>query len=559
VGRMHLRRALVAALLAGVAACGAGRGGRLVHVGELPNGPARPSGGSVGDVVPAVPSDRESATREPSAPPADRRSPPAQTAAAADTAERPVGRGPGEAAPRRDREAPAERAAPAPPQQGQWIRVRGPQPSVRFSVRDEPLGSVLQLVAAVAGRDIIPAKEVGNVLVSATVRDQPWHLALEALLSAYDLRPVQTPSGIITVVSAERAQEAREPEPIELRHLLARDVEPALRRIVGADADSTRTRDGVEIYGDERTSRTLVVYASPEKVAQARALIARLDRRPASVTIEQRLVQVNRNKMHRLGLSYQLGQFRDSTGTTQPGVMVQPTGGVSSSGRAFHLLRGLGPLGTLSVQGFVDALREDGFGETETAQTITVNSDETAAIRVGDAFILPNNQPVLATGGYIPSPFTEPSGNQQPAPSPGTTPGAGQAGQPAGVAVGGYQEFETGTSLRVTPYVLSGSEVRMDLELVRDGGTLSPDGRSITGGRQSAYTRVTVRDGVPIVIGGLTVNGRSRTTSGIPGLSQLPLVGRLFRNEAVAEQHQDLLIVVTPHIHYEDDDASQQR
>jgi type II secretory pathway component GspD/PulD (secretin) len=94
----------------------------------------------------------------------------------------------------------------------------------------------------------------------------------------------------------------------------------------------------------------------------------------------------------------------------------------------------------------------------------------------------------------------------------------------------------------------------MDLELVRDGGTLSADGKSITGGRQTAYTRVTVRDGVPIVIGGLTVNGSSRTSSGIPGFSQLPLIGRLFRNDSVAEQHQDLLIIVTPHIHYEDDD-----
>jgi Flp pilus assembly secretin CpaC len=61
------------------------------------------------------------------------------------------------------------------------------------------------------------------------------------------------------------------------------------------------------------------------------------------------------------------------------------------------------------------------------------------------------------------------------------------------------------------------------------------------------------------VIGGLTVAGRSRTTSGIPGLSQLPLIGRLFRNEAVAEQHQDLLIIVTPHIHFEDHDAPVQR
>ena len=540
----QIRRAAVACI--GVVAAACGGSVRLVPVSQVPRAAERVDG-----AVPAVPAERaQVAVRDSGR--AAAAAPVASAPASRDTAPRaPVVTAPAAAPPRAAASAPADVTV----QQGQWIRVRGPQPAVRFSVRDQPLASVLQLVAAVAGRDIIPAKDVGAMPVTATVRDQPWHLALEALLAAYELRPVQTPSGIITVVSAERAQEAREPEPIELRHLLARDVEGALRRVVGADADSVRSRDGVEIYGDERTSRTLVIYASPEKVAQAKALIARLDRRPASVTIEQRLVQVNRNKMHRLGLSYQLGEIRDSSGTSQPGVVLQPTGGLASSGRAFHLLRGIGPLGTLTLQGFVDALTENGFGETETTQTITVNSDETAAIRVGDAFILPNNQPVLAAGGYVSNPFTPgtgQSGNQGQTPSAGT----GQVGQSAGVVVGGYQQFETGTSLRVTPYVLSGTEVRMDLELVRDGGTLSPDGRSITGGRQTAYTRVTVRDGVPIVIGGLTVNGTSRASSGIPGLSQLPLLGRLFRNESVAEQHQDLLIIVTPHIHYEDEDAS---
>lgn len=550
----ELRRVAAVCVLAFGAACGSG--GRLVRVSDMPRTEERPAG-----AVPAVPRDRAAAGAEEAA-----RNGPAAGAQAPSAGGAATAVAPSPASPARPADAPAPQAAAsrppsgeAPVQQGQWIRVRGQQPTVRFSVREQPLASVLQLVAAVAGRDIIPAKDVGQVQVSATVRDQPWHLALEALLAAYDLRPVQTPSGIITVVSAERAQEAREPEPIELRHLLARDVEAALRRVVGADADSVRSRDGVEIYGDERTSRTIVIYASPEKVAQARALVARLDRRPASVTIEQRLVQVNRTKMHRLGLSYQLGEFRDSTGTAQPGVVVQPAGGLSSSsGAALQLLRGVGQFGTISLRVFVDALTENGFGETETTQTITVNSDETAAIRVGDAFILPNNQPVLAGGGYLQSAFTP--GSSQ----PGSTPnqpqtGGSQTGQQAGIVVGGYERIETGTSLKVTPYVLSGSEVRMDLELVRDGGTLSPDGRSITGGRQTAYTRVTVRDGVPIVIGGLTVNGRSRTRSGIPGLSELPLLGRLFRNESVAEQHQDLLIIVTPHIHYEDDDASTTR
>lgn len=310
--------------------------------------------------------------------------------------------------------------------------------------------------------------------------------------------------------------------------------------------------DGVEIIGDARTSRTLVVHASQDHLAQARSLIAQLDRRPPSVSIEWRQVEVNRSRMQQLGLSYQLGQVRDSLGRVEPGVTVRPAGGFrASGGRVLELLRrSPGGIGTLSLQGFVDAITEDGFGETETTQSITVNSDETAEIRVGDAFILPNNQPVLAGGGYVPAPFAQSPGA---AAQPGTSAPGGTAAQP-GVTVGGFQQFETGTSVRATAYVLSEDEVRLDLELVRDGGTLSPDGRSITGGRQTAFTRITVRNGTPIVIGGLTVRGRNRTNSGIPGLSKLPVIGRAFRDEGWAEQHRDLLIIVTPRINAQEDD-----
>ncbi len=446
--------------------------------------------------------------------------------------------------------APAGRRKPET-RQGQWIRVEGPQRRVSFEWAGKGLGDVVSLFAEQSGRDIILAQGVDSVSVTASIRDQEWHLALESVLLAYDLRPVETSSGIILVVPKERAQEARAPESIVLKHRLASEVEPALRRVLGMDADTVPSGDAVEIIGDSRKSRTLMVHASQDRLAQARSLIAQLDRRPPSVTIEWRQVEVHQDRMQQLGLSYQLGQFRDSLGTVQPGVVVRPTGGLKAdAGRAFALLRrSRGGVGALSLEGFVDALAEDGMGETETVQTITVNSDETAEIRVGDAFILPNNQPILAGGGYAPAPFGQQGGG-----SPQQGASGGGPGQP-GLTVGGFQQFETGTSVRATAYVLSADEVRLDLELTRDGGTLAPDGRSITGGKQTASTRVTVKNGTPVVIGGLAVKGRSRTNSGVPGLSRLPVIGRLFRNEGVAEQHRDLLIIVTPRIKVVDDES----
>lgn len=541
-----------AAALAGCGAFG-GSSPHLVPASEV----ERASAARKAAVVPAVPpppigAARDSArgprsrvgdARDSAVAPAQGRGSGARVEPTPSTASAPTPGGPGAAA-RTGHRKPETR-------QGQWIRVEGPQRRVSFEWAGKGLGDVVSLFAEQSGRDIILAQGVDSVSVTASIRDQEWHLALESVLLAYDLRPVETSSGIILVVPKERAQEARAPESIVLKHRLAGEVEPALRRVLGMDADTVPSGDAVEIIGDSRKSRTLMVHASQDRLAQARSLIAQLDRRPPSVTIEWRQVEVHQDRMQRLGLSYQLGQFRDSLGTVQPGVMVRPTGGLKAdAGRAFALLRrSRGGLGALSLEGFVDALAEDGMGETETVQTITVNSDETAEIRVGDAFILPNNQPILAGGGYAPAPFGQQAGGSAPQGSAG-----GGPGQP-GVVVGGFQQFETGTSVRATAYVLSADEVRLDLELTRDGGTLAPDGRSITGGKQTAFTRVTVKNGTPVVIGGLAVKGRSRTNSGVPGLSRLPVIGRLFRNEGVAEQHRDLLIIVTPRIKVVDDES----
>lgn len=135
----------------------------------------------------------------------------------------------------------------------------------------------------------------------------------------------------------------------------------------------------------------------------------------------------------------------------------------------------------------------------------------------------------------------------------GGYPNSGANVNPApGVAAGGagFAQFLTGTTLRVTPIVLDGGrQIRLKVDLVRDGGTLGPDGRSITGGRNSTTTEVIVDDNAAVVIGSFTVQGRSSASSGVPVLGELPLLGRLFRHDEESSNYMDLVIVLVPHIH----------
>ncbi len=108
-------------------------------------------------------------------------------------------------------------------------------------------------------------------------------------------------------------------------------------------------------------------------------------------------------------------------------------------------------------------------------------------------------------------------------------------------------EVETGTIMEVTPYVNRGL-VKLRVELSRLGGVLAADGQTISGGNTRMSNEITLRAGQPLVIAGLTTSSRSETRGGVPLLSDLPGVGRLFRVEEESASFRDLILILTPRI-----------
>jgi type II secretory pathway component GspD/PulD (secretin) len=450
-----------------------------------------------------------------------------------------------------------------------WIDVQDPDPQViPFVLFEDPIVDVMRSLSEAVRINIVLDQDsvVRNMRLTAEIHDLPWPLALEAVLEAHRLRPVQLESGVIKIVTEQSARQDQVAEDVSLRFLTARDLRAAIEDVLRAGADSVSGR--VQYVGDPETTRRLVVHGSPEKISQVRSLIARLDRRPATISVETRITNVDRTRMRRVGIMYALGRSPvDSSGTRSPVMDVRSTtpGGLQSTyGPALRLVSDLGGLGRVDLNVFIDAVLGNGFAETQTTPFITTTSEHPAEVRIGDAIVLPNNQPIFAGGGYVVPGGQQPQTGQPGGGSPSSPGGYGdQAGglQPSsgiypdyGSQVGGFTRFETGTTLRVTPYALGEGLIRVRIELERDGGQLAADGRSITGGNQTAFTDVIVRDGSPIVIAGLTVNARSRARSGVPLLSDLPLLGSVFRTDEDAEHFQDLIIILTPRI--ESDESS---
>ena len=61
-------------------------------------------------------------------------------------------------------------------------------------------------------------------------------------------------------------------------------------------------------------------------------------------------------------------------------------------------------------------------------------------------------------------------------------------------------------------------------------------------------TSLTLRDGGSLLMGGLISGNQGAGTTGVPVLSQLPVLGRLFRTDAVQADRTELMVMVTPYV-----------
>jgi hypothetical protein len=110
------------------------------------------------------------------------------------------------------------------------------------------------------------------------------------------------------------------------------------------------------------------------------------------------------------------------------------------------------------------------------------------------------------------------------------------------------QFLNTGTLLRLRPFVSNDDMVRMEIHPERSSGSVDP----VTGLPEQDLaeltTNVMVPNGATLVIGGLIGDEDDYSQSGLPGLSRLPILGHLFGTRDKTDTRQELVVLLTPHI-----------
>jgi len=113
-------------------------------------------------------------------------------------------------------------------------------------------------------------------------------------------------------------------------------------------------------------------------------------------------------------------------------------------------------------------------------------------------------------------------------------------------------EFErTGILLEVTPQVTNDGRVFLDILIEKSsrGETVpTTDGPMFSINTRDAVTKVLIRSGETVVIGGILTQEEVDLRSGVPYFSRIPGLGWLFRSETTDEQRSELMIFLTPRI-----------
>ncbi len=337
---------------------------------------------------------------------------------------------------------------------------------------------------------------------------------------------------------------------IYLRNANAEDLVPVLESVAATLTNTAVKSEGAKsaTIGIHKETNALIITAPPAVFRDLASVVRQLDVRRAQVMVEAVIAEVSDELADELGVQWQattvdnnpdgsLGtgviggtnyNGRNGVGSIT-GAMVNPLlsqGNGLSLGYLGGTVKIPGPNGTtievLQIGALVRALRGDGRANVLSRPSVITLDHQAAEFKVAQEV------PFL-TGSYANT-------------------GGGTNGNNSANPFQTIERKDVGLILRVTPHVNEGSGVR--LEIVQEVSSLSPTqvagAVDLITNKREIRTTVQVADGAMLVLGGLSSEEVTESVQGVPGLSQMPLIGGLFKSRQSGRSKRNLMIFLRP-------------
>ena len=385
---------------------------------------------------------------------------------------------------------------------------------------------------------LVADKRTNSVIVTA---DEVSIERIKGLIDYLDI-PLEQ-SGNVRVMYLEYA------DATEVAEVLTR-VMQNLARLDDESSGRTRAANAAKstIEADEGTN-SLIITADTDEMAALEAVIARLDIRRAQVLVEAIIVEIDVTEGRELGLQW---LFANDSGLY--GSNISPARQGSNAAIAQAILPEDAASTEIGIRDLAGALSQVpgttfGWGVVDQNLTMTTilntleKQGNTNILSTPSLLTLDNEEAFITVGQQVP--FVTGSYTN------------------TGAANGVANPFQTiqrenvGVTLQVTPQINEGDSVVMDI--VQEVSSISQQALSasdVITNERKIETKVLAKDGDIVVLGGLVKDDIQDSQQGVPLLSGIPVLGRLFRNDVVSVTKSNLLVFIRSTIIRDDDDLA---
>ncbi|WP_457567398.1 type IV pilus secretin PilQ [Desulfurobacterium sp.] len=407
---------------------------------------------------------------------------------------------------------------------------------IKLDFTNADVRTVVRAIADTVGVNVVFDPDVKGKVSVRFLTPVSWKEALKAVLEPLGYTYVKE-KDYLRIASKKTLMQEVKYEPVNtyivpLNYAYASEVAKLVKKYLGsAESKNSKvkaaSKELVEV--DERTN-SLILKVTKEHYEKIMDIIKHTDKITKQVSIEAKIVLVSSSFEKDLGVnwnlafytgsdwqhSYKTGSFQLNDGITIPGV-TSPT----SIGNVYNI----------PSQPYTLALGILNKGQSLRAelalQASELNGDG-KLVSQPKVVTLDNKEATIEQGMEIPYKVIDENGNIS-------------------------TEFKKASLiLKVKPHVTNDNKILLDLEIKKDKPNY--DYVAITGNSEPAIdtrnvkTQIMVNNGDTLVIGGIYEQEKSKSQTGVPLLSKIPLLGWLFKNEIVKDSNSELLIFITPKV-----------
>lgn len=373
---------------------------------------------------------------------------------------------------------------------------------ITLEFRDTPLRSVFDVISRTSGLNFVFDRDVRlDAKVTIFVRDSPIEDVVRLVLMTNQLEKKVLNQNSLLVYPNTTAK-AREYQELVVRSFYLTNADP--KQAQALLRSMTRSQN---IYVDEKLN-AITVRDTAEAVKLAERMILSIDVAEPEVMLEVEVLEVTRSKLQEIGVNFPTEIQLQAELPTPANV---PSGSIN--------LNPWGPvIWTIANPALrINLLSQDADVSILANPRIRARNREKAKILIGEKL------PVFTSTAV---------------------PNAGVASSVSYIDVGLKLEVQSSVFLDNEVGISIALEVSNTLESVR-----GPDGTTAYRlGTRAAQTNLRVRDGETQVLGGLIRRDEKATLSKLPGLGDIPGLGRLFGSNGLTRDNTEIVLLITPHI-----------